>query len=310
MYKHTLYRNHLLLSKAIDINNKLKLFGFEPVIFIKGIPSILANKKYLGQRPMSDIDLLVPAFNNDFQKSIAFIKENNYSIRSFGCKELTITDPKGTEYDIHWYLNNGALKKATAKKLFKHSTAISYQGSTLTLPCFEHRLALVILHGVFSSTLTYDARWVIDTLELLTEQQQLDADIFLDFICDFTLPAKIKYGIDLIVTHCPPELTINQKALIAISQRINAKNPFLDFFYDHKPRPNLEFIDNKKGSSWIKSGICTHIIEPVIIAKNNQVNLLEAIGLTVQFPPPSLFNIIKLIVTKIFQRIVYSPPLL
>ena len=75
MYKHTLYRNHLLLSKAIDINNKLKLFGFEPVIFIKGIPSILANKKYLGQRPMSDIDLLVPAFNNDFQKSIAFIKE-------------------------------------------------------------------------------------------------------------------------------------------------------------------------------------------------------------------------------------------
>lgn len=303
MYKYTLFRNHSLLVSALKIHGQLKKSGYETIIFLKGVASILTNEKHLGQRPMADIDLLVPEFSENIEKSLEFIKENGYLTTSYGSKEVTLRDKESNEYDVHWYLNNGALKKITVEKILRHATIVTYRNVNLMVPCAEHQLAHTILHGLFSSTLTFDGRWVIDVLEQLHNIKKIDHELFLDFISDFTLPSKIKFGLRLILAKCPDDALNHKEALVLISNRIDHKNKILQYFYNQKPRPNVIFQQDKKINCWIKSGICTHIIEPLMISKYNQVSFFKALGLTFKFPPPNFKSSILLLLNKIYQRL-------
>lgn len=306
MYKHTLCRNHFLLLEAINFQKQLKLSGYKKVIFLKGVAHLLYAKKNLGQRPMADIDILIPEFINNIEKSLSFIEQENFEIKSFGAREVSIVNRKHSEFDIHWYLNHGALKKITIDKMIAKSITIKYLNYDLLVPCYEHQLAHLLVHGVFAPTLTYDARWIIDVLDLLSFNENINPDIFLDFINDFTLPSKIKHAIDLVLNHADPKLKFDRKSLEEVSKRIQSRKYFLEYFYDQKPRPNIAFFENKKNFSWVKSGICTHIIEPIMISRFNNVPFLKSLGLTLGFPPPSLGKIIYLIFDKIYQRLFYK----
>jgi hypothetical protein len=90
-----------------------------------------------------------------------------------------------------------------------------------------------------------------------------------------------------------------------ISRNISPANNLLSYFYNQKPRPNVVFSDYRKQYSWIKSGICTHIIEPLMVAGYNRKSYLESFALTLKFPPPSLFKAISLMSVKIYSRLFY-----
>ena len=305
MYKHTLCRNYALLAKAVQFKKELDAHGYKKVIFLKGIAQILSEQKNFGQRPMADIDVLVPEFSNDFEKAMSFIKNGGYTIGSSGLREVSIVNDKKAEFDIHWYLAHGALKKITINKIVDRAEMINYCGNDMLVPCFEHQLAHVIVHGVLAPTLTYDARWVMDAIDLLTKKQEIDTEVFLDFVKDFSLPSKVKYGIDLIIENIKSETLINKKALREISRNITPANNLLSYFYNQKPRPNVVFSDYRKQYSWIKSGICTHIIEPLIVARYNHKSYLESFALTLKFPPPSLFKTISILSVKIYSRLFF-----
>jgi hypothetical protein len=303
MYKHTLCRNHSLLVSGAMFQKKIYAAGYKKVIFLKGVAHLLYAKKNLGQRPMADIDILIPDFIENIQKSMSFIKDEGYEIKSFGVREVSIVDKNNNEFDIHWYLNHGALKKITVDKILSKSVTINYLGNDILVPCYEHQLAHLLVHGIFASTLTYDARWVVDVVDLLSLNEQINPEIFLDFIADFTLPSKIKYGIDLILNNVNHELQFDRKSLEKISVKIQSKNHLLEFFYKQRPRPNINFFEEKNSYSWIKSGICTHIIEPLIISRYNKVPFKKSLGLTFGFPPPSMGKVLFLMLEKIFQRL-------
>jgi hypothetical protein len=305
MYKHTLCRNYALLAKAAQFKKELNAHGYKKVIFLKGIAQILSEQKNFGQRPMADIDVLVPGFSDDFEKAMSFIRNGGYTIGSSGLREVSIINDKKAEFDIHWYLAHGALKQLTINKIVDKAEIINYRGTEMTVPCFEHQLAHVIVHGVFAPTLTYDARWIMDAIDLLTKKQKIDTEVFLDFVKDFSLPSKVKYGIDLIIENIKSETLVNKKALREISKHIKPANNLLGYFYNQKPMPNVVFTDRKEQYSWVKSGICTHIIEPVIVAKYNRKSYLQSFALTLKFPPPSLFKAISLISIKIFSRMLH-----
>ena len=304
MYKHTLCRNHYLILKAIEFQKKLNAKGYQKIIFLKGIAHLLYLKENLGQRPMADIDILIPDFVEDIEKSKVFIKDEGFEIKSFGIREVSIVDKNNNEFDIHWYLNHGALKKITVDKILSKSKTINYLGNYILVPCYEHQLAHLFVHGTFAPTLTYDARWVVDILDLLSFNEKIDPNIFLDFIEDFTLPSKIKYGIDLILKNVDKKFQFDRKSLEEISTKIQSRNYLFEYFYNQKPRPNIPFSEVKNSYSWIKSGICTHIIEPLIINQYNKVSFFKSLGFTFGFPPPSLPKVFFLLIIKIFQRLI------
>lgn len=304
MYKHTLCRNHYLILKAIEFQKKLNAKGYQKIIFLKGIAHLLYLKENLGQRPMADIDILIPDFVEDIEKSKVFIKDEGFEIKSFGIREVSIVDKNNNEFDIHWYLNHGALKKITVDKILSESKTINYLGNYILVPCYEHQLAHLFVHGTFAPTLTYDARWVVDILDLLSYNEKIDPSIFLNFIEDFTLPSKIKYGIDLILKNVDKKFQFDRKSLEEISTKIQSRNYLLEYFYNQKPRPNIPFSEVKNSYSWIKSGICTHIIEPLIINQYNKVSFFKSLGFTFGFPPPSLPKVFFLLIIKIFQRLI------
>jgi hypothetical protein len=308
MYKHTLCRNHSLLVSGAEFQKKVYAAGYKKVIFLKGVAHLLYAKKNLGQRPMADIDILIPDFIEDIQKSMSFIEDEGYEIKSFGAREISVVDKNNNEFDIHWYLNHGALKKITVDKMLTKAVPITYLGNDILVPCYEHQLGHLFVHGVFAPTLTYDARWIIDIIDLLSFNEKIDPDIFLDFIEDFTLPSKIKYAIDLILNNVSPELQFDRESLEKISGKIQSGNHLLEYFYNQKPRPNLPFFENKKKYSWIKSGICTHIIEPMIVARHNKVSFYRSLALTFGFPPPPLGKVFLLMIDKIYQRLFYRTP--
>lgn len=306
MYKHTLCRNYALLAKAVKFKKELDAHGYKKVVFLKGIAQILSEQKNFGQRPMADIDVLVPEFSDDFEKAMSFIKNGGYTIGSSGLREVSIINDKKAEFDIHWYLAHGALKKITISKIVDRAETINYRGTDMLVPCFEHQLAHVIVHGVLAPTLTYDARWVMDTIDLLTKKQNIDTKVFLDFVKDFSLPSKVKYGIDLIIENIKSETLIDKKALREISKKIEPSGTLLTYFYNQKPRPNIVFYEYKKQTSWIKRGICTHIIEPIIVAKCNRKSYLESFALSLKFPPTSLYQTLYLLFVKIYKRFLHS----
>jgi hypothetical protein len=234
---------------------------------------------------------------------MAFIRDEGYEIKSFGIREVSIVDKNNTEFDIHWYLNHGALKKITVDKILSKSITIDYLGDNILVPCYEHQLGHLFVHGIFAPTLTYDARWVIDVVDLLSLNEKIDPDIFIDFIGDFTLPCKIKYAIDLVLNNVGHELQFDRNSLEEISSKIQSKNYLLEYFYNQKPRPNVAFFEEKNSYSWIKSGICTHIIEPFIINRYNKVSFFKSLGFTFGFPPPSISRVFFLLINKIFQRL-------
>lgn len=304
MYKHTLCRNHSLLLSGIEFQKKIHAAGYKKVIFLKGVAHLLYLKENLGQRPMADIDILIPDFVEDIEKSKVFIKDEGFEIKSFGIREVSIVDKNNNEFDIHWYLNHGALKKITVDKILSKSKTINYLGNYILVPCYEHQLAHLFVHGTFAPTLTYDARWVVDILDLLSYNEKIDPSIFLNFIEDFTLPSKIKYGIDLILKNVDKKFQFDRKSLEEISTKIQSRNYLLEYFYNQKPRPNIPFSEVKNSYSWIKSGICTHIIEPLIINQYNKVSFFKSLGFTFGFPPPSLPKVFFLLIIKIFQRLI------
>ena len=303
MYKHTLCRNHSLLGEALKFQKILHASGYKKNVFLKGVAHLLYARKNLGQRPMADIDILIPDFIDDIQKSTSFIKKEGYEIKSFGAREISILDENKNEFDIHWLLNHGALKKITIDKILAKAITIEYQGSDILVPCYEHQLGHLFVHGIFAPTLTFDGRWIVDVIDLLSLNEKIDPDIFLDFIEDFTLPSKIKFAINLILENADPKLQFDRESLVEISNRIRSKNYLLAYFYNQKPRPNLPFIEDNKRYSWIKSGICTHIIEPWIVARHNKISFSKALGLTLGFPPPPIGKILLLLLDKIYQRI-------
>jgi hypothetical protein len=303
MYKHTLCRNHSLLLSGIEFQKKIHAAGYKKVIFLKGVAHLLYAKKNFGQRPMADIDILVPNFIVNIEKSMAFIKDEDYEIKSFGVREISVTDKNKNEFDIHWYLNHGALKKSTVDKIFARSVTINYLGNQILVPCYEHQLAHLIIHGIFAPTLTYDARWIVDVVDLLSLNEEINTDIFLEFIEDTTLPCKVKYAIDLILNNIDSELKFDRKALEYISRNIQLRNNILKYFYNQKPRPNVIFTDDNKSYSWIKSGICTHIIEPMLVARFNNCSFFKSLSLTFGFPPPPIRKVFYLMLNKIYQRL-------
>lgn len=309
IYKHTFYRNNIILNKANKLQKLFEhsYFKNNNLIFIKGIPSVLFNNN-LGCRPMADIDILVPYLLNNQYKALELFN-NHYTIKSSSIRSITLLDKDNFEYDLHWLLNDWALKQVSIDKLLKYSKHIKYNNNIYNIPCIEHHLAIVLAHGVFSANLLYDARWVIDVLAILSYIKQnninFNIDLFSDFINDFSATSVLYKYIQQLYKELPKDLNIDYDLLYKLNIKIKKSNFIINYLYVLKPVPNIPDIIKPNKTNWIKAVIKILVLNPIIIYKNNNYSFKNIYGSILSFPVRPIYIILFELLKKIVFKLPY-----
>jgi hypothetical protein len=154
-HKHTLYRNHLLLHRAIKFKEALEEAGFTKSIFLKGVAHSLRAGSGIGSRPMVDIDILVKDLHKKPQQFLRLLEQHEFKVIGSSSRSLTAISPEGFEFDVHWYLSDWALSDELVDNLFDNADSIIFRGQKFLVPCIEHHFIQVLAHGVLNPSLTF-----------------------------------------------------------------------------------------------------------------------------------------------------------
>lgn len=305
IYKHTLYRNTLLLDRAHQFAIQVALEGYGTPIFLKGIPNLLSGPKDIGIRPMADIDLLIPELWQKLTSFNQWMIYSNAQLKGGGIRSVTFKSKEGFEFDVHWYLHDFALRQHTVDLLVRHLQYKKYRGVTFMVPCPEHHLAHLIAHGMATPTLTYDARWVFDVLFFLQNNQELRIDLFKEFCDDFCCPNLVADGINLIVKELPSHIEFNRDLMLLLSNSLRVNSSLLDYLFKQTPIPNIP-IENRspKLSEWLLN-IFRQFVNIYFVSRHNQISLAQSFVLTFSNGIETHFNHKFLIrfLNKILKRL-------
>jgi hypothetical protein len=301
-HKHTLYRNHLLLHRAIKFQEMLYKAGFTKSIFLKGVAHSLRSVSGIGSRPMVDIDILVKDLQNKPDKILNLLEQHHFKILDTSSRSLTALSPEGYEFDIHWYLSEWALSAELVDKLFKYADRIVFRGHTFLVPCIEHHFMHVLGHGVLNPSLTFDARWAIDVLTILTENKHLNSDRLVDFANQFNAKSTLKEALQLLANETPQSIAVDRKLCILTANQIKKESYVVRWLFNEQPRTNDINAYTKSRRTWLKIVLRNHVYVPLYVWLFNNVPLSNAIGLSLSFPPLPIFQSFKTLFRKVLQK--------
>lgn len=302
-HKHTLYRSHLLLHRAIKFQEALDKAGFAKSIFLKGVAHSLRAQSGIGSRPMVDIDILVKDLQNKPEKILHLLEQHQFKILGTSSRSLTALSPEGFEFDIHWFLSDWALSADLVDHLFEHANSIFFKGQKFLVPCIEHHFIHVLGHGVLNPSLTFDARWVIDVLTILTENKHLNIDRLVDFGNQFNARSQLKEALQLLANETPQSIDIDRNFFIQSAKKIKKESYLVKWLFNEQPRAANINAYTKARLPWVKIVLRNHVYTPLYIWLYNNVPLSNAIGLSLSFPPLSIFQSVKAILRKVLQKL-------
>lgn len=303
-YKHTYYRNHILLNRSQKLAQSLDKHGFKPAIFLKGIPQALRSKNGIGTRPMSDVDILIPHVDLNQKALFSVLEKLGFTISSTSFRSVTALSREGFEFDIHWYLGDWGLTNQVVNQLEENAETISFRGDFFQTPCIEHHIVHILGHALMNPLLTYDARWIIDALTLLTENIATNPEKLAKFANKFNARNQIKLGLRILAEQTPSTITIDRSSLFRASNLINPDKLLVAWLFDLHPRINAPLYSGKEGRlTWIKTTIMGSIYVPFCLWHLNNLPFGNAFALSQGVPPNDLLKAIGLIIKKIFKRL-------
>ncbi|CAN1536461.1 Uncharacterised nucleotidyltransferase [Burkholderiaceae bacterium] len=305
-YKHTFYRNHVLLNRASVLRSRLIERGFAEPVFLKGVPNCLRSASGIGSRPMVDVDLLIPDMHLKPDMVLSFFKE--YDLKSLGSTVRSVTgeSPEGFQFDFHWYLSDWAVSSSVVKQLVNSSECLSFRQVAFRVPCIEHHLVHVIGHGMFDGHLAMDARWVVDVLMLLQGRFDFSEDRIVDLTDQVQGRARIQSGLRLLAQHTPEQIQIDRDVLLAAADRIRPMSRGSTWLLDRKLITDSTHTGRYSKKDLIKDVLTTYIYTPFLLCRENRLPLRFAIGLVFGFPLEPISRCIvlfRLKVKKHFYRL-------
>lgn len=145
------------------------------VMTLKGLALAHAYYDSPALRPMSDIDVMVPADRAD--QVIAALKEDGWqltephlhSMSEFVRRRshaLSLRDPKGNEVDLHWRPLAELVARGAAEAMWLTAVPISLGGSVAQRPDAEQLLLQVCVHGTRPNLLP-PIRWIADAVTII-----------------------------------------------------------------------------------------------------------------------------------------------
>ncbi len=239
MYKHTFCRNHLMLHRLGQVQAVFDRAGFAPMIGLKGLPSIAYVNEGLGARPMTDVDVLIPNLHLRPVQALTILNSLGYQIKSSDFRSVTMLSPENLEIDTHWYVHDWALGQDLVDIIVKHAVPQTFASQTFLVPCVEHHLAHIIAHGVLTKTLTYDARWVFDTVAVLKRTERMDIDRFAECANRVAAPQRIRDALLALANELPDSITLDRTQLRCLHDAVNTNSKIVSWLYEQTPTPNL-----------------------------------------------------------------------
>jgi hypothetical protein len=287
MYKHTFCRNNLMLNRLGQVQTAFARAGFEPMIGIKGLPAIAYLQLGIGARPMADVDVLIPRMHERPEQTLNILDDLGYQLKGSGFRFLAMASPENLELDLHWYVHDWALGQDLVDIIVKHAAPQTFASQTFLNPCVEHHLAHTIAHGVLTKTLTYDARWVFDTVAVLKRTEHIDIDRFAEFANRVAAPQRIRDGLLALTTELPESITLDRSQLRRLHGAVNTNAKIVSWLYEQTPTPNLppEQLRGTPRLDRIKGMLIAWVWIPRYLRKRQGLSFLSYWRWLGEFPP-------------------------
>lgn len=222
IYKHTFYRNRLLIERAAQMQQRLVAHFDGPVIVLKGMCAALSLYVDLGCRPMNDIDFWVPEFDYPSGKLPNHF-DSHYSVLLNTVRSITLIDHNHFQYDLQRKLHDHATELAVEQVCLQDITPLKFQQHEFSSLCPEHLLLHTIYHGILSGHFM-EGYAFLDCIMLL-QKYALRAPVIQSLIEVLDLPGVINLGFRQLLEF-PSLLGANQTSLETCLATLSAHQPF------------------------------------------------------------------------------------
>ncbi len=304
IYKHTLCRNSLMVSRIADLQKHFDAAGFAPMIALKGMPTLAYLRLGLGARPMADVDVLVPGMQKRPQDIMAILTSLGFTKKASGFRSVTVLSPEGLEFDIHWYLHDWASGHDLVQMVSEYAQRHVLLSQNFLIPCVEHHLAHVLAHGILTKTLTFDARWLVDFLSIYETVPTIDIDRFAVFVNKLAAPQRLRDAIFSLDTELPETIDIDRSQLRAMKSAIQTNHRFMTWLYTQTPTPNLppHMLGPHPRSDRLKGALIEWIVNPWRLWMLHRISVLEYWRWKADFPPPGKLGGINAFLKRLLLR--------
>ena len=197
IYRHTLYRNRLLMHRGILMVNILRGAGV-PALLLKGAAMLAAPGFDLGTRPMSDLDILVPE-DTDLVAVERIMRGSEFPESKFSSRSRytrVFFDKNGLEYDLQSTIKHANGPPGASEIFWDDSMDVACQGQLVSVLSPEHFAFHAMIHGMRSNTVS-PIRWVADVLQIVAYHSEFYwnkvASTAIYFRCQDPIIAGLEY---------------------------------------------------------------------------------------------------------------------
>jgi Uncharacterised nucleotidyltransferase len=207
MKRRAWYKNQMLFHTVMPVIHVLHKAGIK-VMLLKGA-ALLAKEYYpsLGLRPMSDIDILVPAsaavvatkaiLNEGWtfkqNTKLSRYKAVDPEFLRYCFKGVEFKHPSGYEFDLHWQIPLGATPMA--EDFWSRAKLLEFRGVQIWALDDVDQLFHICTHGLAWNDVP-PLRWVADVMMILDHTNALDWNALLLYAqrSQLILPLRLGLG--------------------------------------------------------------------------------------------------------------------
>lgn len=197
IYRQAWSKNQMLFHKTGMVLQLLSSSKI-PSIVLKGIAlSILSYKNY-AVRPMSDMDIMVPAplANVSFE----FLKVNSWQsldaihdrYNLTNNKSITLVNKENSELDLHWYPFDECMGLMHENDFWDKAVPMEVSGQKALALCPADELLLTLVHGLMPNP-EPPIRWIADALSIINaDDVVVDWNRLIEYAKKFSVIIQVK----------------------------------------------------------------------------------------------------------------------
>lgn len=275
------------------------------MIALKGLPTLAYINQGLGARPMADVDILVPQLDRRLAEAHTMFEMMGFHLKDLPTiRGMTLLSPENLELDIHWYLHDWALGNELVAAVDTHASENSFLAHSFRIPCVEHHLAHVLAHGVFSSNLRFDARWVFDFVAILQATQALSVERFAEFANQTHAPSCLREALESIANEMPDTISIDRQQLMELRSALISNSFFISWLYKQTPIPNTPegLTVGLPKPNLLKGIFITYWLSPKILKQKLNIGFFKYFGVLYGLDESSKYKIFFSFVKKMLIK--------
>jgi len=216
IYRYSLFKNSLLLTKAKELIRQFQLANIDFVLF-KGMALTIGYYKNHSIRPMGDVDFLI--HRKDIERAEKILHANRLVYRyeierrqAFTEHSFDYIDPEGNGIDLHWYSLSESMINAIDSGIWRRAKKVNWEGMELKIMAPEDLIVTGCINGVRE---LYSMRcdwvyWVYDIVNIIRTETDIDWNIIYHEAKNRNLAEKIFHALTLVNSIAPDSVPMHR----------------------------------------------------------------------------------------------------